>query len=179
MCRYLDPVATQNLEAAPVRMSTSQRMPHAESKTRRRSQEAFEEDLRAHLAARAPHRSAAPGISRVRSGLDLDMLDAIKEAVGLSWTTLEGVLGVSARTLQRRRRRGEGLTPTESDRLWRLLHVWHRSAEAFDDEDAARAWLKAPHGLLGGESPLERLDTEPGLREVEDMLTVIDETAAA
>jgi hypothetical protein len=34
-------------------------------------------------------------------------------------------------------------------------------------------------GVLGGESPVERLDTEPGLREVEDMLTVIDETGAA
>jgi hypothetical protein len=30
-----------------------------------------------------------------------------------------------------------------------------------------------------GTTPLERLDTEPGLREVEDMFTVIDQTGAA
>jgi uncharacterized protein (DUF2384 family) len=51
--------------------------------------------------------------------------------------------------------------------------------DTLGDEDAARAWLKRPHALLGGECPLARLDTEPGLREVEDMLTTIDETAAA
>jgi len=32
---------------------------------------------------------------------------------------------------------------------------------------------------LDGETPLQRLDTEPGLREVEDLLTTIDETGAA
>lgn len=151
----------------------------APSPPSRRSQEAFEQALRAHLSARMPSGSAAPGTDRVRSGLDFDVLDAVKEAIGLGWDALEGILGVSARTLQRRRRRGEDLTPTESDRLWRLLHIWQRSTEAFGSEDVARTWLKTPHGLLGGETPLERLDTEPGLREVEDILTVIDETAAA
>jgi hypothetical protein len=39
--------------------------------------------------------------------------------------------------------------------------------------------LTEAKAVLGGESPAERLDTEPGLREVEDMLTVLDETGVA
>lgn len=146
---------------------------------KRASQEAFERDLRDHLAVRGSNPSAVPDAIRVRSGLGISVLDDLKETLGLDWETVEHILGVSARTLQRRRKRGEDFTPAESDRLWRLLHVWHRSTEAFKSEDAARTWLTEPHTLLGGESPVQRLDTEPGLREVEDMLTVIDETAAA
>jgi putative toxin-antitoxin system antitoxin component (TIGR02293 family) len=67
----------------------------------------------------------------------------------------------------------------ESDRLWRLLHVWERACCAFDDPASARDWLYEPSALLGGEAPGAHLDTEPGLREVEDMLTVIDETGTA
>ncbi len=147
------------------------------------SQEAFEEGLRDHLAdqtgAQKSSGLAVPAADRVRSGLSPGVLSDIKEVVGLSWEDLEGVLGVSARTLQRRRERSENLTPAESDRLWRLLHVWDRATEILGSESAARKWLAALHDLLGGDSPLERLDTEPGLREVEDMLTVIDETGAA
>jgi putative toxin-antitoxin system antitoxin component (TIGR02293 family) len=80
----------------------------------------------------------------------------------------------------RRRKGDQRLTAAESDRLWRLLHIFDLALEAFGErEEAARTWLTTPHPLLQGETPLERLDTEPGLREVEDMLTVIDETAAA
>ena len=156
--------------------------PNAPSKrpsNRPPSQETFQQGLRDHLAAQKPGPPSVPAADRVRSGLPSDLLGDIKETVGLGWDDLESVVGVSARTLQRRRERSEDLTPAESDRLWRLLHVWHRVTEAFGSEDAARTWLTAPHKLLGGDSPLEHLDTEPGLREVEDMLTVVDETAAA
>jgi putative toxin-antitoxin system antitoxin component (TIGR02293 family) len=60
-----------------------------------------------------------------------------------------------------------------------LLHVWTRAIDALGTDAAARTWLTTPHSLLDGEAPIERLDTEPGLRMVEDMLTVIDETGAA
>lgn len=163
------------------------------------AQERFERGLRQHLSAQRRGRErAAPEAERVRSGLPLSLLDDIKETVGLGWDQLEGVLGTSARTLQRRRQRGEDLTPAESDRLWRLLHVWHLATQALGTDEAARVWLTEPHALLGSggsseegssehgssqhgspEAPLSRLDTEPGLREVEDMLTVIDETTAA
>lgn len=142
-------------------------------------QDAFEDALRTFQSTPAYEPEAPPDIDRVREGLGLAELDAIVDALGLDQSALQDVLGISVRTLQRRRKRDDCLTAAESDRLWRLLHIWQRSRTAFASDDAARAWLKTPHGLLGGETPLERLDTEPGLREVEDLLTTLDETGAA
>lgn len=148
--------------------------------TRKPSQKAFEKALSKHLARREQLDTAVPDVEQVRGGVELAALDAVRDRLGLSQETLERTLSVSARTLQRRRNAEDRLTAAESDRLWRLLHVFELALEAFDQhDDAARSWLTTPKALLGGETPLDRLDTEPGLREVEDMLTVIDETGAA
>lgn len=143
-------------------------------------QAGFEQKLREHLAGQTTGRLPVPDVEDVREGLDLKALDTLRERLGLSPETMEQLLGVSTRTIQRRRKEEQRLTPAESDRLWRVLHVMDRALRAFDgDEAAARGWLLAPKPLLSGESPLQRLDTEPGVRQVEDMLTVIDETSAA
>ena len=140
----------------------------------------FARDLREHLASQGGRTSQVPDVEEVRRGFDLVTLDDLRTRLGLSQETMEQLLGSSIRTLQRRRKGESRLTPVESDRLWRILHVMDRALRAFEgDEASARAWLVAPKALLSGESPLERLDTEPGLRQVEDMLTVIDETSAA
>ncbi len=138
---------------------------------------AFARAARLHLASLSERRALSA--EAVRAGLDPAEIDALRQALGLSAGAVEPLLSASARTLQRRRARGEKLTPAESDRVWRLLHVTALACDALGTEAAAREWLTTPKTLLGGETPLERLDTEPGLREVEDMLTVIDETSAA
>lgn len=140
-------------------------------------QSAFVRSLRA--ARRQPTTALAPDADAVRAGLDLDALDRLVAATGLTAEAVGRLLHVSPRTLQRRRAAGERLSPAESDRLWRLLHVVTLARRAFGDDGAARTWLTTPKTLLAGETPVGRLDTEPGLREVEDMLTVIDETSAA
>jgi uncharacterized protein (DUF2384 family) len=61
----------------------------------------------------------------------------------------------------------------------RIASALERAGAALGSEEAADAWLARPHPLLNGETPVARLRTESGMREVEDMLTVIDETAAA
>lgn len=143
------------------------------------NQDAFEDALRTFQSTPSYEPEAPPDIDRIREGLGLAELDAVVDALDLDQPALQDVLGISVRTLQRRRKQGDALTAAESDRLWRLLHIWQRSRTAFAADEAARAWLKTQHGLLGGETPLERLDTEPGLREVEDLLTTLDETGAA
>jgi len=152
--------------------------PDPARRSSRLSQDDFEESL--HRRHETRHRrNEVPDASRVRSGLQADLLDNLVGQLNLSQEALAEVIGVSSRTLQRRRSGKDKLTPAESDRVWRLLHVWDRAHAAFGSTSAARAWMTEAKGVLGGESPVERLDTEPGLREVEDMLNVIDETGAA
>jgi putative toxin-antitoxin system antitoxin component (TIGR02293 family) len=147
--------------------------------SRRTNQDDFEDALQAFRSGGDQTSEAPPDIERVRNGLGMAELDAVVDALNLSQSDVQDVIDISVRTLQRRRKQGKALTPAESDRLWRLLHIWAKSRVAFASESSARQWLKAPHGLLNGETPLERLDTEPGLREVEDLLTTLDETNAA
>jgi putative toxin-antitoxin system antitoxin component (TIGR02293 family) len=70
--------------------------------------------------------------------------------------------------------------PEESDRLLRLARVFELGVTVFEgDTERAVRWFTMPKSRLGGESPLERADTEPGIREVEDMLYTIEFTMAA
>ena len=145
------------------------------------SQQAFTKKLACMTGQGASGRAAtaAAGSEEVREGLPFEALEALADVLGLTPGALTGALGTSERTLQRRRRSGR-LGPAESDRLWRLGHVWSLAIEAFDgDAGEARAWLNAPKRALGGDAPVEHLDTEPGLRLVEQMLTAIEHTMPA
>ena len=58
----------------------------------------------------------------------------------------------------------------ESERVLRIGALFDRAVVVFGDEDQARQWLKSSQRALGGRTPLEYADTEPGAREVEDLL---------
>lgn len=73
------------------------------------------------------------------------------------------------KTLAHRRTIGN-LTPEQSDRISRLLRIVAETEETFGDKAKAHAWLRRPTALLDGESPLDRLDTDIGTRQVEAML---------
>ena len=136
------------------------------------SQRAFSRKV-ADVKSQAPG-SVAESASAVREGLPYEALESLSRTLGLSPEVLTRVLGASERTLQRRRRSGH-LSPAESDRLWRIDHVYHLAVEAFDGKTGeAQAWLTSPKQALGGDTPIEHLDTEPGARLVEQMLATIE-----
>ena len=71
------------------------------------------------------------------------------------------------------------LSAEESDRLLRTARLAELALAVFEDGGAAAEWLTTPKRLLNGETPLERADTAPGAREVEDMLFAVEFSAAA
>jgi putative toxin-antitoxin system antitoxin component (TIGR02293 family) len=112
-------------------------------------------------------------VAAVRAGLTYAALDRVREYLDVSDDLLARMLGVSPRTL--RRRRGAGtLTTDESDRLVLLAEIIALAQRAFDRSETARAWLRTPHSLLGGESPLDHMDTVTGMQEVKTMLDHIE-----
>jgi len=62
------------------------------------------------------------------------------------------------------------LTAAESDRTVRLAQVFATAAETLGTEEKAAQWLKTPNRALRGGCPIDQLDTDPGVREVEDVL---------
>ncbi len=79
------------------------------------------------------------------------------------------------RTLAYRKRRRENLSPDESDRLARVLHLHAIALETFDgDGEKVSTWLRAPNRALSGEVPLAMVVTSTGARLVEDALLRIE-----
>ena len=87
----------------------------------------------------------------------------------LSPQYVASVIGISLRILARRKQAGH-LNPQESDRLNRVARVVSQAAETLGSLEKARVWLKSPNRALACQTPLELLDTEPGTRQVEDVL---------
>lgn len=49
-----------------------------------------------------------------------------------------------------------------------------RAEDIFEDAQIAKNWLRRPNQALGGEMPLNLLDTETEVNQVEDVLTRIE-----
>lgn len=79
-------------------------------------------------------------------------------------------LGIPERTLARRLSSASLLTSAESDRTVRMARVCANAVEMIGDEEKAIAGLGTPNRALGGERPLDQLDTDLGARMIEDVL---------
>ena len=106
----------------------------------------------------------------VRKGLPAGSVTALAEKLDVGSTVLSRKLGIPQRTLTRRLSQGSRLTAAESDRTVRVARVYANAVEMIGDEEKAVEWLRTPNRALGGERPLDQLDTDLGSRAVEDIL---------
>lgn len=123
-----------------------------------------------------------PGVSEptvfpIRRGLDVDVVDRAVDDGRISLAELDRLV-IPRKTLSHRRLMGS-LTPEQSDRLGRLLRTIDMAEDTFGGRARAHTWLRRPTPLLDGESPLDRLDTDLGTRQVEAILLRIDHGVAA
>ncbi len=106
----------------------------------------------------------------VRRGLPAGSLTALAGKLRVGNIVLSRKLGIPQRTLTRRLSQHSRLTAAESDRTVRLARVYANAVEMIGNEEKAVEWLRTPNRALGGERPLDRLDTDLGARAVEDVL---------
>ena len=106
----------------------------------------------------------------VRKGLPANSVVALAEKLHVGNTVLSRKLGIPQRTLTRRLSQHSRLTAAESDRTVRLARVYANAIEMIGSEETAVKWLGTANRALGGERPLDQLDTDLGARAVEDVL---------
>ena len=118
-----------------------------------------------------------PELSELRhlleEGLPFPALESLRDTLGLSRTEVLSSLGITARTLARRKR-DKRLDPAESDRLFRLARITALAMDVLEDPEVVRRWLHKPNRALGGEVPLDLVATDIGARQVEEALIAID-----
>jgi putative toxin-antitoxin system antitoxin component (TIGR02293 family) len=124
------------------------------------------------LGTRAP-RDGLGFVEAIRRGLPSSAFGRASAALDLPAGELSRALGLSRRTLARRKAR---LSPAESSRLFRLARLHARASQVLDGPAAASRWLRRPQRALGGAVPLALLDTDAGALAVERLLGRIDDS---
>ncbi len=108
----------------------------------------------------------------IREGLPFTSLERVMERFGLSREEISSTLDLPLRTLARRKQERR-LHRDESDRLFRLVRIAAQATETLGD-DSGKRWLHTPNRALGGQRPLDLLDTDLGSRQVEEVLGRIE-----
>jgi putative toxin-antitoxin system antitoxin component (TIGR02293 family) len=111
----------------------------------------------------------------VAKGIPADSIRRIAVLLGFSSALrLAPLIGIGAKTIERRLKGGTRLKPDESERVARILRLISRAVEVFQSESAARRWLERPLSVFGGLTPLKMGSSEPGARAVEQVLGKIE-----
>ncbi|HSU31601.1 MAG TPA: antitoxin Xre/MbcA/ParS toxin-binding domain-containing protein [Bryobacteraceae bacterium] len=118
--------------------------------------------------------TSAEAIESVRHGISISNLDRMIQTLGIDREVLLDILGISNRTLQRKFRANDRLSPLASDRLSRVDRIYQLAVSVFGDEKKAAEWLKRPSRALNNELPIKLLDTDAGTQQVEQELRQIE-----
>jgi putative toxin-antitoxin system antitoxin component (TIGR02293 family) len=104
---------------------------------------------------------------------------AAKQLIGtfqiINETQLYAVLGISAKTMQRRSANtAKTLDPNASDRALRLVSVTGQAIDVLGSQEAVERWLSSPAMGLGRRKPIDLLQSTQGTEMVKTLLTRIN-----
>jgi putative toxin-antitoxin system antitoxin component (TIGR02293 family) len=111
---------------------------------------------------------------RVEEGLPVVDVVAFGKHAGFSNDELARLIQIPPRTYARRVATKSRLKVHEGERAVRLMRLYRRAKEIFVTDENTQGWFHAKIRALGGRTPLEFARTEPGAREVEDILGRIE-----
>lgn len=113
-------------------------------------------------------------VLRVEEGLPvMDVVNFGKQA-GFTNEELAKMINVPARTYARRIADRGRLKIAEGERAARIMRIFDRAKQLFVTEEDVRKWLHAELPALGWRTPLDYAQTEPGAREVENLIGRIE-----
>jgi putative toxin-antitoxin system antitoxin component (TIGR02293 family) len=114
--------------------------------------------------------NSAELIQQLERGFSFKTLEMFESRSGLALSRLAATIGIPERTLARRKV-SRKLTPEESARLLRISAVFEDAVDLFEGDVAAAVnWLTTPRKALGDRPPLSYARTEPGAREVKNLI---------
>jgi putative toxin-antitoxin system antitoxin component (TIGR02293 family) len=115
-------------------------------------------------------------IHAVEDGVRTAVARELPRALSITRVQVADLLGVSDKTVRRWGRHKELLLPrVVGEKAFRLLQLREKAIAVFEDDDDAVAWLTDPNDAFGGRRPIDHAQTEFGCRQVERLLTRIDQ----
>jgi putative toxin-antitoxin system antitoxin component (TIGR02293 family) len=113
----------------------------------------------------------------LRDGLPGSALSALLDNLQIlpRSSQLEAALGVSLRTIQRKKGdAAQRLSPEQAGRAWQFAEVLARASQILGSQEAAERWLEKPAIGLNRRTPIELLATPVGVKMVDQYLTRIE-----
>ncbi len=105
-------------------------------------------------------------ISQMRVGFPADVLTEIPGVLKLQKSEVFKVIGLPPSTASKFIREHKLLDQSTSERVDRLAEVFALASDTLGAADAAADWLAAGNFALGGERPIDLLDTALGAEQV-------------
>ena len=115
-------------------------------------------------------------VQLIQRGFSVTVIEKLADELQVQQQTLLNITRIAPATLSRRRKSTSGLLSSdESDRVYRIAAAYRSALQLFEgDAESARRWIKEPAKALGGDTPLEHLNTEAGAAEVRDLIGRIE-----
>lgn len=121
-----------------------------------------------------PHiRSDAEWAQVVEEGLPVLDLVEFGRTSGFTTEELAKLVHIPPRTYARRVKAKARLDIPEGERAVRIMRLYDLAKALFGTHEATRRWMNSPLPALGGRTPLDMARTEPGARQVENVIGAI------
>jgi putative toxin-antitoxin system antitoxin component (TIGR02293 family) len=111
---------------------------------------------------------------RVEEGLPVKDVVEFGRQAGFTIDELAQLMRIPPRTYARRVASKSRLKGPESERAVRIMRLFDQAKQVFGTHEATHRWFNSRILALGRKTPLEFAQTEPGAREVENVIGRIE-----
>lgn len=119
------------------------------------------------------HLSAKQAYVIVKLGIPSRSLEPLSDHLGIGKGAAAGVLGMDRATANRKVAKDDVLPTYAAESMLRLLELDAMARDTFETDEEAAAWLRQPHPMLDGETPLDCAKSSFGAERVKDILNAI------
>ena len=106
----------------------------------------------------------------IKQGISSQVMEPVSQYLGLAKGALAKFMDVDRGTAARMQAKGQNLPAHAAETLLRLLEIHEIALDVFVSASDAADWLRLPHPLLEGESPLDASKTSYGSQAVKNLL---------
>lgn len=119
------------------------------------------------------HLSARQAYVIVKLGIPSRSLEPLSDHLGIGKGAAAGVLGMDRATAHRKVAKDDVLPTYAAESMLRLLELDAMARDTFETDEEAAAWLRQPHPMLDGETPLDCAKSGFGAERVKDILNAV------
>lgn len=109
----------------------------------------------------------------IKLGMPVQVIEPLSGYLGMGKGELIQILDLDRATALRRSGKNQSLPKRSAENVLRVLELEAMARDTFANEDEALAWLRRPHPLMDGDSPLAASSTSFGVNQVKEILVAI------